>query len=72
MQRGLKGTETQPPTPATNTSLNAKRIERISSEGEKIIYIAAGPVSHVLSFYKTLLEKKGKENVRAIPLSPHK
>lgn len=46
--------------------------ERISSEGEKIIYIAAGPVSHVLSFYKTLLEKKGKENVRTIPLSPHK
>jgi len=48
----------------------AKRVS--GDRNKKIIYLAAGPTSHVISFYKTLLEEKGRENVRAIPLSPHK
>jgi len=45
--------------------------ERISSGKRKLLYIAAGPTSHVLSFYRTLLERL-KEKASAIPLTPRR
>jgi hypothetical protein len=56
----------------TFSKVAAERISNGMSRSKKIVYIAAGPTSHVVSFYKTLIEKRGRESVRAIPLSPHR